>query len=114
MEETFTAETGIPVIVNLVSGDSVLIKATLANKGPDVALNVQQVAPVNLAAREALVDLSQYDLSRLKKEMYSSAWTPFTYNGGIYAVPETMSCDVMFYGPTFSTLLGLEPPGYMG
>ncbi len=110
VDENFTAETDIPVIVNLVTGDSVLIKATLANKGPDVALAVQQVTPVNLAARGALVDLRRYDLSRLEKEMYSSAWTPFTYNGGIYAVPETMSCDVMFYRTDIFASLGLEPP----
>lgn len=114
-EETFSSKTGIPVSLkmitgNMASGDNVVIKATLAGQGPDVALSVVQTTPINLAARGALVDLCQYDISKLKQETYASAWTPFEYNGGIYALPETQSFDVLFYRTDIFESLGLTPP----
>ena len=94
----------------MVSGDAVLLKAILAGKGPDVALNVAQTSPVNLAARKAIVDLKRFDLSKLQQEIYETAWEPFKYNGGIYAIPETMNFDVMFYRTDIFNVLGLKPP----
>ena len=109
-DEQFTEHTGIPVVLNMVSGDAVLLKAILAGKGPDVALNVAQTSPVNLAARKAIVDLKRFDLSKLQQEIYETAWEPFKYNGGIYAIPETMNFDVMFYRTDIFNVLGLKPP----
>lgn len=110
IEEKFTKETGIPVVLNLVTGDATLIKATLAGKGPDVSLTVASTTPVNLAARGALVDLNQFDLSELKSQTYSSAWTPFEYRGGTYAIPETQSTEFFFYRTDVFEQLGLTPP----
>ena len=58
-ENQFMQETGIPVSVNLVTGG--VVEATLAGKGPDAALFLGGEFPVNLAARDLLVDLSQFD-----------------------------------------------------
>ena len=110
IEEEFTQEKGIPVTLNLVNGDLTLIKAVLAGKGPDVALNIAQGTPVNLAARGALVDLSKYDTSKLEEEIYPTAWTPFKYNGGLYAIPEAMSAELLFYRTDIFDSLGLEAP----
>lgn len=110
IEEDFTRETNIPVVLNLVTGDATLIKATLAGKGPDVSLTVASTTPVNLAARGALVDLNQFDLSKLKNETYASAWTPFEYQGGTYAIPEAQSCDLLFYRTDIFESLGIEAP----
>ena len=110
IEEEFTQNTGIPVVLKLVTGDATLIKATLAGKGPDVSLTVVSTTPVNLAARGALVDLSQFDLSGLKDQIYQSAWTPFEYQGGIYAIPEAQSCDLLFYRTDIFESLELTPP----
>jgi ABC-type glycerol-3-phosphate transport system substrate-binding protein len=110
IEQTFTTRTKIPVILNIVGGDATLIKSTLAGKGPDVSLFVAQTSSVNLAARGALVNLNKFDLSSLKAETYPSAWIPFAYNGGTYAMPETQSFDVMFYRTDIFKSLGLTPP----
>lgn len=110
IEEDFTNKTGISVKLGLVSGDQTLIKATLAGKGPDVCLTVGYTTPINLAARGALVDLSQFDLSKLKSEIYPSAWTLFEYQDGIYAVPENQTCDVMFYRTDIFESMGLSAP----
>ncbi len=110
IEEEFTQKTGIPVVLNLVTGDATLIKATLAGKGPDVSLTVASTTPVNLAARGALVNLEQFDLSTLKSQTYASAWTPFEYRGGTYAVPETQNTEFFFYRTDVFESLGLTPP----
>lgn len=110
IEESFTLETGIPVQLNLVSGDGTLIKATLAGKGPDVCLTVGYTTPINLAARGALAELSKYGLSKLEKEIYPSAWSLFSYQNGIYAIPENQVCDLLFYRTDIFDSLGLTPP----
>lgn len=48
----------IKVELKLTAGD-VLLKATLAGIGPDVALNVDSTLPVNYALRNAVLDLSE-------------------------------------------------------
>ena len=57
VNDVFTAETGIPVALSIVDTGNTLIQATLAGKGPDVALLIGQDVPVNLAMRGALVNL---------------------------------------------------------
>lgn len=110
IEERFTAKTDIPIVMNLVSGSATLIKAVLAGKGPDVVLQIDAVTPVNLAARGALVDLSQFDLSALQSETYDSAWTTYKYQGGIYGIPVTQTCDMLFYRTDIFESLGITVP----
>lgn len=110
INDSFTAETGIDVNLSLVSTATTLIQATLAGKGPDVALMVGKDYPVNLAMRGALIDLSEYDLTELKSQTHESAWTSFYYNGGLYALPETESFDLLFYRTDVFEQLGLTPP----
>ena len=60
IDTTFTKQTGIKVNLKLTGAD-VLLKATLAGIGPDVALNVDSTLPVNYALRNAVYDLTQFD-----------------------------------------------------
>lgn len=60
IDTTFTKETGIKVNLKLTGAD-VLLKATLAGIGPDVALNVDSSLPVNYALRNAVYDLTNFD-----------------------------------------------------
>ncbi|MBP5599999.1 MAG: extracellular solute-binding protein, partial [Lachnospiraceae bacterium] len=110
VDNYFVAETGIPVNVKLVNKD-VLLSATLAGKGPDVALNVAGKEPINYALRNAVVDLSEFeDFDEVSKWFYEDAITQFSFNGGIYALPQTMSFHVMFYRADILKDLGLEVP----
>ena len=60
IDTTFTKQSGIKVNLKLTGAD-VLLKATLAGIGPDVALNVDSSLPVNYALRNAVYDLTNFD-----------------------------------------------------
>ncbi|MCM1058069.1 MAG: extracellular solute-binding protein [Firmicutes bacterium] len=110
VDNYFVPQTGIAVNVKLVNKD-VLLSATLAGEGPDVALNVAGVEPVNYALRNAAVDLTQFpDFDEVADWFYEEALTQFTYDGGVYGLPQTMSFHVMFYRADILTELGLEIP----
>lgn len=110
VDNYFVPQTGIAVNVKLVNKD-VLLSATLAGEGPDVALNVAGKEPLNYALRNAVVDLTQFeDFEETADWFYEDALTQFTYDGGIYALPQTMSFHVMFYRTDILEELGLKIP----
>ena len=108
-EDRFMAETGIPVSVNLVTGG--VVEASLAGKGPDAALFLGGEFPVNLAARDLLVDVSQFDgFEEVKGRFQKNAMTQYTYNGGCYGLPVSQSFPMMFYRTDILTELGYYSP----
>ena len=110
VDNYFVPEKNIPVNVKLVNKD-VLLSATLAGEGPDVALNVAGVEPVNYALRNAVVDLTQFDdFDEVREWFHKDALVQFTFDEGVYALPQTMSFHVLFYRADILTDLGLEIP----
>lgn len=110
VDNYFIPETNIPVNVKLVNKD-VLLSATLSGEGPDVALNVAGKEPINYALRNAVVDLTQFDdFDEVKGWFHDEALTQFTFEDGVYALPQTMSFHVMFYRADILKELGLEIP----
>ncbi len=108
-ENQFMQETGIPVSVNLVTGG--VVEATLAGKGPDVALFLGGEFPVNLAARDLLVDISQFeDFGEVRERFQKNATTQYSYNGGCYGLPISQSFPMMFYRTDVLTELGYYSP----
>ncbi|MFR6496207.1 MAG: hypothetical protein ACLUOF_07290 [Ruminococcus sp.] len=59
VESEFQQQYNVPISINLVVGG--VVEATLADKGPDVALFLGGEFPVNLAARGLLADVSKMD-----------------------------------------------------
>lgn len=116
IDNDFTPKSGIGVSMSIVAtaagtSSSTLVQATLAGKGPDVALFTPKDTPVNLAMRGALADISKMDgFDEIYSRFYESAWIPYIYEGGIYAVPETQNFDMMFYREDIFNELGLTPP----
>ena len=107
--DTFTTETGIAVNVNLVQGG--LIEATLAGTAPDIAIGVARGQPVNLASRGALMDLRRFtELDAVAERFTDDALVPYSYNGGVYALPMTQTYQTMFYRTDIFKELGLEVP----
>ncbi len=115
--DLFTPETGIQVNLQLVQGS--VIEATLAGKGPDIALMQATAQPVNFAIRGALVDLKEmantYDADEggwdaIASRFSEGAITPFKFDGAVYALPETQAFDVMFYRKDVFAELGLSVP----
>ncbi len=108
-ESDFMQEYNIPISVNLVVGG--VVEATLAGKGPDVALFLGGEFPVNLAARDLLVDVSQYpDFGEVTARFQENAMTPYEYNGGTYGLPISQTFPMMFYRTDVLTELGYTSP----
>ena len=104
----FSANTNIPVSVQLVNAGS-LLPATLAGRGPDVALGLAQSTPVNYALRNALCDLLQFDNSDdVLKDFSDAAIKPFTLDGKVYAIPETLVYPMLFYRSDILAECGVE------
>ncbi|MBO4383197.1 MAG: extracellular solute-binding protein [Clostridia bacterium] len=98
IESDFNAKyPDIGVNLQIIAIDA-LLPATLAGKGPDVVIGVQSNKPVNFAMRGAVINLSQFDdCAEVLNRFYPSAYTSFTYLDGVYALPETLNFQVMFY-----------------
>jgi len=105
----FTTKTGITINLSLVQGS--LIEATLAGRGPEVAINIARSQPVDLASRGALYDLSEFErFDSIRSNFFPTAFDPYTYRSGIYAVPFTQDFHMMFYRKDIFRELGIEPP----
>jgi len=108
IDNSFTPQTGIEVNLQLVN-PSVVLPATLAGQGPDIALTQSKV--VDFAMRNALYDVSQFpDFEEVKARFFDSAFVSFTYQDGIYAIPETQTFPMLFYREDILHQLGLEVP----
>ncbi|MBR7133195.1 MAG: extracellular solute-binding protein [Clostridia bacterium] len=106
--DDFSSNTGIPVSVQLVNTGS-LLPATLAGIGPDVALGLAQATPVNYALRNALYNLSEFeDCAEILNGFNDAAVLPFTLDGSVYAIPETMVYPMLFYRSDILSECGVE------
>ena len=109
VDDLFVPEFGVGVNVNLVQQG--LVQATLAGKGPDVALMVRHNMPINLAVRGALTDLSQFDdFDMVTGRFQASAMVPYEYQDRYYGLPVIQEFSMMFYRKDIFDALGLKPP----
>lgn len=123
IDKTFSNKSGINVNVQLVDMNT-LLRATLVDEGPDVAIQVANTngiagavlntgndTPVNYGLRNAVIDLSQFnDFNEVRKRFAPSAMTAFEFNGASYALPETQTFPMMFYRKDILSELGLAIP----
>ena len=63
---------GLNVKLKVVSSD-VLLTATLAGRGPDVAINIGNGTPVNYALRGAAYDLTEFTTENIQKALANSS-----------------------------------------
>lgn len=110
IDETFTPKTNINVNVMLVDMN-MLLPATLAGQGPDVAVQVATDLPMNYGLRNAVVDLKKFrDIADVKKQFRESAMVPYEFGGHTFALPETQTWPMMFYRKDILDELGLKVP----
>ncbi len=110
IEDSFTPYTGIPVNLELIN-IGILLPATLAGRGPDIALGVQSTQPMDFALRGAAVDLTGFeDFPAVAKRFHASALAPYAFHGSVYALPETQTFSMLFYRKDILAELGLEVP----
>ena len=92
------------------SVNTIMLSVT-SGTAPDVALSVEYNLPGEFAFRDAVVDLSQFeDFEEVASQFYASSLVPFSYNGGVFALPETMDFTVMIYRQDVLQELGVELP----
>lgn len=110
IEDTFTPTTGIPVNLELIN-IGILLPATLAGRGPDIALGVSATQPIDFAIRGASVDLTTFpDFPSVAQRFHPSALLPFSFRDAVYALPETQTFPMLFFRKDILAELGLSVP----
>lgn len=110
IDDTFTPQTGIKVNVKLINPNA-LLTAVIAGNGPDVVVSTYNSQPVDYALRNANVNLRRFDdCDEVLSWFKESAYIPYEYNGGLYALPEQETFNLLFYRKDVLAQLGLEPP----
>lgn len=108
INDSFTPDNSIAVDLQLVTA-SALLPSVIAGTAPDVYMGMAQTDPVNLAMRDALTDLSQCDgFDEITQRFYEEALVPFEFQGGTYALPDTMSYYMLFYRTDLLEELGIS------
>lgn len=109
-QSTYTQTTGSVLDIELVDM-SILLRAVAAGNGPDVGIYIDQATPINYGIRSALQDLTEFDdLDEVLERFDEGAVIPFTFNGAVYALPETETYLMMFVRTDIFNELGLEAP----
>ena len=110
IDDTFTPLTNISVNLKLVNAD-VLLRASLAGEGPDVAMQVSNDVPVNFGMRNAAEDVSKYPgYDEVIKQFRDSALVPYRYSNQVFALPEQQMFNMLFYRKDILEQLNVEPP----
>lgn len=117
-DEQFTPKTGIYVNLNVIpsgqlstGGVNVLMLSLTSGTAPDVALSVGYNMPSEFAFRDAAVDLTKFEgFEEMAKQFYPEALVPYKFKDGVFALPETMDFNVMFYRKDIMSELGLSLP----
>lgn len=105
-------------VVLKVLASSVLLPATLAGTGPDVAINVGEGLPINYALRGAVYDIKKFDdFQEVVDERFTrEEMIPMMLgdiddpDSGCYGFPNTASFLVMFYRTDIFEENGWEVP----
>lgn len=107
VDNEFNANSEVKASINLVQGG--IVEATLAGKGPDIALFIGGDFPIQLAARGVLTDLTQFDdYEDSIKNFTSTATTLYTYNDGVYGLPVSQTFPMLFYRKDILESYGID------
>lgn len=75
-----------------------LLLAINAGREPDVVLGMPATNAMEYAVRGAIRDLSSFEgFAAAKARSLAQLYIPLTYEGQVYALPETMNFSVLFY-----------------
>ncbi len=93
----YDQEASASIKFQLVAAGS-LMPSVLSGIGPDVSLQMGADEPVNYALRGAVADLKGMDgFDEVAARFDEAALLPYTFNGKVYALPETLTYTLMFY-----------------
>ena len=110
IDKDFTPKTGVKVDLSIMPDSNKLILANAAGNAPDVALGVNYALPFDLAIRNAILDLREFeDFEAIASRFPEKLHIPATIGNSIYAMPETMNFYVMFYRKDILDNIGMQP-----
>ena len=111
VDTEFTPQTGIKVKLTVIPDANKLTLACAAGNTPDLALGLASYMPFDLASRNALYDMSQFeDFWQVANRYTSGAMVPYVYNEGVYAIPETLDFAAIIYRTDIFNNLNLSVP----
>ncbi|NLZ94853.1 MAG: extracellular solute-binding protein, partial [Bacteroidales bacterium] len=107
VDNEFNPNSDVKASINLVQGG--IVEATLAGKGPDIALFIGGDFPIQLAARGVLTDISQFpDYEEVTKRFTETAPVLYTYNDGVYGLPVSQTFPMLFYRKDILSGYGID------
>lgn len=110
-DEYFTPQTGIEVDFSLMPDQNKLILSNASGKAPDVAAAVNYALPFDLAIRDAIVDLTQFDgFEDVVSNFPEGLLLPSMIEDGVYSIPETMNFYVLYYRKDILDSLNIPVP----
>lgn len=107
--DDFTPASGINVNLSVVQAG--FIEATLAGRGPEVAIAIARGQPVNLACRGALLDFERYSgFEDMKSRFADTAMVPYQFNKKTYGIPCTQTFYMLFYRKDILEQMNIKIP----
>jgi ABC-type glycerol-3-phosphate transport system substrate-binding protein len=109
--EFFTPQSGVQVAFNFMPGPDLLILANAAGTQPSVVSGIGRDVPFNFALRNAIVPMSQLDgFDGLMGNVPLGSMVPYHFAGDMYALPEELIFNVLFYRRDIFEEFNLAPP----
>lgn len=100
---------GINVNLRLVAES--LAEAILSGVGPDLYLGIDASTTMNLAYRNAVVDLADFgDFNEVKARFRKNAFVSVSYGNSVYGVPNSQNFSILFYRTDIFDEMELQPP----
>lgn len=105
----YNQEHSTPISISLVQG--AVLEATLAGKGPEVALFIGGDFPVVCASRGLLVNMKGFtDYDEVVSRFSEDITTLYEFNDGVYGIPLTQNFPMLFYRTDVLEELGYDAP----
>lgn len=110
-DSQFTPQTGIKVKISVMPDVNKLTMAAAADETPDIALGMPSHLPFELACRDAIYDMTQFeDFWQVAGDFAPGAFIPYIFNEGVYAIPETSDFNMIVYRKDIFEELNIDVP----
>lgn len=112
LDKGYNKQNNDSIKLSIMPSEQKLILANASGTNPDVVLGVGSATPFDFAIRKAAKNLSEYeDFSEFYKTNFNAASvTSFSYDNGVYAIPETMDFNILYYRKDILKNIGLDVP----
>ena len=97
------------VTLSQMPDENKLILSNISGQSPDLALGVNHWIPYDFAARDAALDLRQFDgYEETVRDFSKGAMIPYVFEEGVYGLPGTQNFWVTFYRRDILSSIGMN------